>query len=67
MAYLLLAGLGLQAKLDFQPSAWCTNTRNSQCSVITIGKAMLGRCNYDPNELLRRVRYATEDAAARWG
>jgi hypothetical protein len=67
LAYLLLAGLGLQAKWDFEPSAGCTNTRNSECSVLTIGKAMLGRCNYDPDELLRRVRYATEDAAARWG
>ncbi len=67
LAYLLLAGLGLQAKLDFEPSQWCTNTRNSECSVITIGKAMLGRCNYDPDELLRRVRYATEDAASQWG
>jgi hypothetical protein len=28
---------------------------------------MLERCNSDPEELLRRVRYATEDAAARWG
>ena len=67
LAYLLLAGLGLPAKLDFEPSQWCTNTRNSECSVFTIGKAMLGRCNYDPDELLRRVRYATEQVAARWG
>jgi hypothetical protein len=67
LAYLLLAGLGLQAKLDYEPSQWCTNARDSECSVITIGKAMLGRCNYDPEELLRRVRYATEQVAARWG
>jgi hypothetical protein len=53
--------------LDDEPSPWCTNTRNSECRVITIGKAMLGRCNYDPEELLRRVRYATEQVAARWG
>jgi len=67
LVYLLLAGLGLQAKLDFEPSQWCTNTRDSECSVITIGKAMLKRCNYDPDQLLRRVRNATEYAAARWG
>ena len=59
--------LGLQAKWDFEPSQWCTHTRNSECSVFTIGKAMLGRWNDDPEELLRRVRYATEDAVARWG
>ena len=51
LAYLLLAGLGLQAKFDFEPSQWCTNTRNSECSVFTIGKAMLGAANYDPDEL----------------
>jgi hypothetical protein len=67
LAYLLLAGLGLQAKLDYEPSQWCTNARDGECSVITIGKAMLGRCNYDPELLLRRVRYATEQVATRWG
>ncbi len=67
LAYLLLAGLGLQAKLDYPPSQWCTNRRARECSVITIGKAMLSRSNYDPEELLRRVRYATEQVAARWG
>jgi Transposase DDE domain len=67
LTYLLLAGLGLQAKLDCEPSAWCTNTRNSECSVFTIGKAMIDRCNYEPDELLRRVRHATEDAASKWG
>jgi hypothetical protein len=67
IAYLLLTGLGLQAKLDFEPLRWCTNRRKSECSVLTIGKALLGRHNYDYDELLRRVRYATEDAAARWG
>jgi len=67
LAYLLLAGLGLQAKLDYEPSQWCTNTRQGECSVITIGKAMLGRCNYEPDELLRRVRHATEQVATRWG
>jgi hypothetical protein len=66
-AYLLLAGLGLQAKSDDGPSQWCTDTRDSECTVITIGKAMLGRCNDDPEELLRRVRYATLQVAAKWG
>jgi hypothetical protein len=67
LAYLLLVGLGLQARLDFEPSPWCTNRRRSECSVFTMGKAMLSRGNYDPEELLRRVRYATEDAASKWG
>jgi hypothetical protein len=67
LAYLSLSGLGLQAKLDFEPSQRRTNTRNRASSVFTIGEALLGRWNYDPDELLRRVRYATEDGASRWG
>jgi Transposase DDE domain len=63
LAYLLLVGLGLQARLDFDPSAWCTNRRARECSVFTIGKAMLRRTNYLPEHLLRRVRWATIEAA----
>jgi hypothetical protein len=65
LAYLLLAGLGLQAKLDFDPSAWCTNRRARECSVFTVGKAMLDRTNYLPDELLRMVRWATIQVAVR--
>jgi hypothetical protein len=61
------AGLGRQAKRDCEPAAGCTNRRKSECSVLTIGKARLDRCNDDPDELLRRVRDATEDAASKWG
>lgn len=63
LAYILLVGLGLQARLDFDPSAWCTNRRARECSVFTIGKAMLDRTNYLPEQLLRRVRWATIEAA----
>jgi hypothetical protein len=63
LAYLLLVGLGLQAKLDYDPSAWCTNRRARECSVFTIGKALLHRTNYLPEQLLRRVRWATIEAA----
>lgn len=67
LAYWLLVGLGLQAKLDFEPSAWCTNRRARECSVFTIGRAMLDRTNYLPEDLLRRVRWATIQVASRWG
>lgn len=67
LAYLLLVGLGLQAKLDFEPSAWCTNRRARECSAFTIGKAMLDRTNYRPEDLLRMIRWATIQVAARWG
>jgi hypothetical protein len=67
LAYILLVGLGLQGRLDHNPAQWCTNKRRRECSVFTIGKALLARFNYQPDELLRRVRQATEQAAARWG
>ncbi len=63
LAYLLLVGLGLQARLDFDPSAWCTNRRARECSAFTIGEAMLRRTNYLPEQLLRGVRWATIEAA----
>lgn len=67
LAYILLVGLGLQARLDFDPSAWCTNRRAQECSVFTIGRAMLHRTNYLPAELLLRVRWATIEVASKWG
>jgi hypothetical protein len=67
LAYVLLVGLGLKAKLDYDPSAWCTNRRARECSVFTIGKAMLDRTNYLPEDLLRMVRWATIQVATRWG
>jgi hypothetical protein len=64
---ILLVGLGLQARRDHDPSPWCPNTRNSECSVSTIGRALVDRFHDSPDELLRRVRYATEQVAMRWG
>jgi Transposase DDE domain len=67
LAYWLLMGLGLKAKLDYDPSAWCTNRRADECSAFTIGKAMLGRTNYSPDELLRMIRSATTQVGKEWG
>jgi hypothetical protein len=67
LAYILLVGLGLRAKLDHDPAAWCTNRRAAECSAFTIGKAMLGRTNYPPDELLRMVRAATIQVGKQWG
>jgi hypothetical protein len=67
LVYLLLVGLGLKAKLDFDPSAWCSNRRARECSVFTIGRAMLHRTNYLPEDLLRMVRWATIEVATKWG
>lgn len=67
LAYILLVGLGLQAKLDHDPSAWCTSRRARECSVFTIGKAMIDRLNYPPEQLLRMIRCATIEVGSKWG
>ena len=67
LAYLLLVGVGLWAKVDYDPSAWCTTRRARECSVFTTGKAMLDRLNCPPDQLSRTIRWATIEVGARWG
>jgi hypothetical protein len=67
LSYILLAGLGLKAKLDYDPSAWCTNRRARECSVFTIGRAVVERLNYPPDQLLQMIRWATIQVGSRWG
>jgi hypothetical protein len=67
LAYIRLAGLGLKAQRDYDPSWWCTNRRARECRVFTIGRALLEKLNYPPDELLRMVRNATIQVAMRWG
>ena len=67
LAYLVLVGLGLRAKLDFDPSAWCTTRRPRECSVFTIGKAMVDRLNCESDQILRMIRRATIEAGSKWG
>ena len=67
LAYILLAGLGLAAKLDHDPSAWCTNRRARECSASTIGKAVFERFNYSSDHLLQMIRRATIEVGSRWG
>jgi hypothetical protein len=67
LAYIALVGAGLRAKLDFDPSAWCTNRRADECSVFTIGKAMIDRVNCKPDQLLQMIRWATIEVGSKWG
>ena len=67
LAYILLVGLGLKARLDHDPKQWCTNRRAAECSAFTIGKAMIDRTNYLPDDLLQMVRAATIQVGKRWG
>jgi Transposase DDE domain len=67
LAYLILVGLGLRAKLDFDPSAWCTTRRPRECSVFTIGKAMIDRFNCPTDQILQMIRWATIEVGSKWG
>ena len=67
LAYLVLVGVGLRAKLEYDPSAWCTTRRARECSVFTIGKAMLDRLNAPPDQLLKMIRWATIEVGSKWG
>jgi Transposase DDE domain len=67
LAYLLLVGAGLRARLDYDPSAWCTTRRAGECSAFTIGKAMIDRLNCPPEQGLRMIRWATIEVGSKWG
>ena len=67
LAYPVLVGVGLRAKLDFDPSAWCTTRRPRECSVFTIGKAMIDRLNCPIDQILRMIRWATIEVGSKWG
>jgi hypothetical protein len=67
LAYIVLVGAGLRAKLDFDASAWCTNRRADECSAFTIGKAMIDRVNCECDQLLQMIRRATIEVGSKWG
>ena len=67
LAYLVLVGVGLRAKLDFEPSAWCTTRRARECSVFTIGRAMVDRVKCPPDQILRMIRWVTIEVGSKWG
>jgi hypothetical protein len=41
LAYVLLVGLGLRARRSYRAGMWCSSNDGDQCSVFTIGRAML--------------------------
>lgn len=67
IAYLLLCGVGLIAKKQFTPSAWCSTNRDIECSIYTIGLIMLHRVNASPTQAFRAVMALSESVAPNWG
>lgn len=67
VAYLLLCGVGLIARQQFRPSAWCSTNRQSECSIFTIGLIMLAKVKASPPAAFAAVAELSESAASNWG
>lgn len=67
IAYLLLCGVGLIAKQQFKPSAWCSTNRDHECSIYTIGMIMIDKTNATPPAAFAAVLELSESVAPNWG
>jgi hypothetical protein len=67
IAYLLLCGLGLIAKQQFAPAAWCSTNRADECSIYQIGLIMLGKIDASPPRAFAAVLELSESVAPNWG
>jgi hypothetical protein len=67
IAYLLLCGIGLIAKKEFTPSAWCSTNRDNECSIYTIGLIMLHKIDTSPPAAFAAVLALSESVAPNWG
>jgi hypothetical protein len=67
IAYLLLCGIGLIAKKEFTPSAWCSTNRQIECSIYTIGLIMLDKIDTSPPAAFAAVLALSESVAPNWG
>jgi hypothetical protein len=67
IAYLLLCGVGLAAKQQFTPSAWCSTNRDIECSIYTIGLIMLDKVDTSPPEAFAAVIKLSKLVSPNWG
>ncbi len=67
LVYLLLVGLGLIARRQFPPSAWCSTNRQRECSDFTIGQRMLLKLQVEPPQALAAIVTAILQASPNWG
>jgi len=66
LAYLLLCGLGLIARAQHKPSAWCSSSKE-QCSVFLIGMVMLTQLDASPPQAFAAILDLSEKMAEKWG
>ena len=67
IACLLLCGVGLIAKQQFRPAAWCSTNRDKECSIYTIGLIMLDKVDASPPAAFAAVLELSESVAPNWG
>lgn len=71
LAYWLLVGLGLLARLQYRPSWWCSTNRERggrwQCSAFTIGRAVRDRLGERPSAAFQASCSATAKVITNWG
>ena len=67
IAYLLLCGVGVLAKRQFKPSAWCSTGRDTECRLFTIGLIMLDKITASPPAAFAAVADLSESVAPNWG
>jgi len=67
LTYILLCGLGLLARQTRHPHEWCTNNRQNECSIFTIGRLMLEKIQTTPTAAFAALIAATENAVPNWG
>ena len=67
IAYLLLCGIGLIAKRQFTPSAWCSTNRDKECSLYTIGLIMIEKIDASPPAAVAAIIDLSESVSPNWG
>lgn len=65
LAYLLLVMIGLHASKTYRSGQWCSNNRTDECSLVTIGRAMLMTTLPSLPRLARALR--REILGGNWG
>ncbi len=64
-AYILLVAMGLYAAKTYRSGQWCSNNRHGECSLFTIGKAILHRTLPSLTRLMQDLR--VEVLSPNWG
>jgi hypothetical protein len=67
IAYLLLCGVGLIAKSQFTPSAWCSTNRDKECSIYTIGLIMLDKIDTTAPKAFAAIIKLSKSVSPNWG